>query len=254
MEQALDRRALRGRPRRHRRPARAVGACRPLRGRAAGRRPRLHGRRRRAFARRLLARAHLEARRRHLRRAGYELTSSPSLALAVVFMLGVPTGATRTVDLVDGRLAGGRASGLEKGDEIVAVNGTRGRVHGSRRGDQRQRRQARHASRSSATARSCSWRARRSSIPRRTSTASASRSGSTTRATGRWRRSDARTRRDLGGDEGDRRLARAARDRRGPRRGLERRRDRPGLEPITRASASATTSRCSRSSASRWRC
>jgi regulator of sigma E protease len=47
------------------------------------------------------------------------------LALAVVFMLGVPTGATRTVDLVtvDSPAA---AMGLEKGDEIVAVNGTRG--------------------------------------------------------------------------------------------------------------------------------
>ncbi len=47
------------------------------------------------------------------------------LALAVVFMLGVPTGATRTVDLVT---AGSPAAamGLEKGDEIVAVNGTRG--------------------------------------------------------------------------------------------------------------------------------
>ena len=47
------------------------------------------------------------------------------LALAVVFMLGVPTGATRTVDLVTAD-SPADAMGLEKGDEIVAVNGTRG--------------------------------------------------------------------------------------------------------------------------------
>ena len=47
------------------------------------------------------------------------------LALAVVFMLGVPTGATRTVDLVTAD-SPAAAMGLEKGDEIVAVNGTRG--------------------------------------------------------------------------------------------------------------------------------
>jgi regulator of sigma E protease len=47
------------------------------------------------------------------------------LALAVVFMLGVPTGATRTVDQVTAE-SPAAAMGLEKGDEIVAVNGTRG--------------------------------------------------------------------------------------------------------------------------------
>ena len=46
-------------------------------------------------------------------------------ALAVVFMLGVPTGATRTVDQVTAD-SPAAAMGLEKGDEIVAVNGTRG--------------------------------------------------------------------------------------------------------------------------------
>ena len=47
------------------------------------------------------------------------------LALAVVFMLGVPTGATRTVDQVSAD-SPAAAMGLQKGDEIVAVNGTRG--------------------------------------------------------------------------------------------------------------------------------
>jgi regulator of sigma E protease len=47
------------------------------------------------------------------------------LALAVVFMLGVPTGATRTVDQVTAE-SPAAAMGLEKGDEIVAVNGMRG--------------------------------------------------------------------------------------------------------------------------------
>jgi regulator of sigma E protease len=47
------------------------------------------------------------------------------LALTIVFMLGVPTGATRTVDEVaPGSPAA--AMGLEPGDEVVAVNGTRG--------------------------------------------------------------------------------------------------------------------------------
>src|SRR5262245_24500914 len=47
------------------------------------------------------------------------------VALAIVFMLGVPTGATRTVDTVspDSPAA---AMGLQAGDEIVAVNGTPG--------------------------------------------------------------------------------------------------------------------------------
>ena len=47
------------------------------------------------------------------------------LALALVFMLGVPTGATRTVEEV---AAGSPAAamGLEPGDEVVAVNGTEG--------------------------------------------------------------------------------------------------------------------------------
>lgn len=47
------------------------------------------------------------------------------IALAVVFMLGVPTGATRTVDQVSAD-SPAAAMGLESGDEIVAVNGTRG--------------------------------------------------------------------------------------------------------------------------------
>jgi regulator of sigma E protease len=47
------------------------------------------------------------------------------LALAIVFMLGVPTGATRTVEEVaTGSPAA--AMGLQPGDEIVAVDGTRG--------------------------------------------------------------------------------------------------------------------------------
>ena len=47
------------------------------------------------------------------------------LALAIVFMLGVPTGATRTVDEVaTGSPAA--AMGLESGDEVVAVNGKGG--------------------------------------------------------------------------------------------------------------------------------
>ena len=47
------------------------------------------------------------------------------LALAIVFMLGVPTGATRTVDEVaTGSPAA--AMGLEPGDEVVAVNGKGG--------------------------------------------------------------------------------------------------------------------------------
>jgi len=47
------------------------------------------------------------------------------LALAVVFMLGVPTGATRVVEEVS---AGSPAAamGLQPGDEVVAVNGTPG--------------------------------------------------------------------------------------------------------------------------------
>jgi regulator of sigma E protease len=47
------------------------------------------------------------------------------LALAVVFMLGVPSGATRTVDEVapDSPAA---AMGLQPGDEVIAVNGTEG--------------------------------------------------------------------------------------------------------------------------------
>ena len=47
------------------------------------------------------------------------------LALAVVFMIGVPTGATRTVEeVVPGSPAA--SAGLQPGDEIVAVNGTEG--------------------------------------------------------------------------------------------------------------------------------
>jgi len=47
------------------------------------------------------------------------------LALAVVFMLGVPTGATRVVEEVSpGSPAA--AMGLQPGDEVVAVDGTRG--------------------------------------------------------------------------------------------------------------------------------
>ncbi len=47
------------------------------------------------------------------------------LALAVVFMVGVPTGATRTVEeVVPGSPA--EAMGLEPGDEVVAVNRTGG--------------------------------------------------------------------------------------------------------------------------------
>ncbi len=47
------------------------------------------------------------------------------LALAVVFMLGVPTGATRTVEeVVPGSPAA--SAGLQPGDEIVAVNSTEG--------------------------------------------------------------------------------------------------------------------------------
>jgi regulator of sigma E protease len=47
------------------------------------------------------------------------------LALALVFMLGVPTGATRTVEQVT---SGSPASamGLRPGDEVVAVNGEKG--------------------------------------------------------------------------------------------------------------------------------
>jgi regulator of sigma E protease len=47
------------------------------------------------------------------------------VALAIVFMLGVPTGATRTVEEV---AAGSPAAamGLEPGDRVVAVNGTGG--------------------------------------------------------------------------------------------------------------------------------
>jgi regulator of sigma E protease len=46
-------------------------------------------------------------------------------ALALVFMLGVPAGATRTVDQVTSG-SPAAAMGLEPGDEIVAVNGERG--------------------------------------------------------------------------------------------------------------------------------
>ena len=47
------------------------------------------------------------------------------LALALVFMLGVPTGATRTVEEV-APASPAAAMGLQPGDEVVAVNGTRG--------------------------------------------------------------------------------------------------------------------------------
>jgi regulator of sigma E protease len=47
------------------------------------------------------------------------------LALALVFMLGVPTGATRTVEEV-APASPAAAMGLRPGDEVVAVNGTRG--------------------------------------------------------------------------------------------------------------------------------
>ena len=47
------------------------------------------------------------------------------LALAIVFMLGVPTGATHTVEEVSAD-SPAAAMGLQPGDEVVAVNGTRG--------------------------------------------------------------------------------------------------------------------------------
>jgi regulator of sigma E protease len=47
------------------------------------------------------------------------------IALAVVFMLGVPTGPTRVVEEVRAD-SPATAMGLQPGDEIVAVNGTRG--------------------------------------------------------------------------------------------------------------------------------
>jgi regulator of sigma E protease len=46
-------------------------------------------------------------------------------ALMIVFMLGVPTGATRTVEEVAPG-APAAAMGLQPGDQVVAVNGTRG--------------------------------------------------------------------------------------------------------------------------------
>jgi regulator of sigma E protease len=47
------------------------------------------------------------------------------LALALVFMLGVPTGATHTVEEV-APASPAAAMGLQTGDEVVAVDGTRG--------------------------------------------------------------------------------------------------------------------------------
>jgi regulator of sigma E protease len=47
------------------------------------------------------------------------------LALAVVFMLGVPTGATRTVEEVSAD-SPAAAMGLQPGDQVVAVNGSGG--------------------------------------------------------------------------------------------------------------------------------
>jgi regulator of sigma E protease len=47
------------------------------------------------------------------------------IALAIVFMLGVPTGATRTVEEVSAD-SPAAAMGLQAGDEVVAVNGTGG--------------------------------------------------------------------------------------------------------------------------------
>ena len=47
------------------------------------------------------------------------------VALAIVFMVGVPTGATRVVEEVTPGTPAA-AMGLQSGDEIVAVNGTRG--------------------------------------------------------------------------------------------------------------------------------
>ena len=65
------------------------------------------------------------------------------LALAVVFMLGVPTGATRTVEeVVPGSPAA--SAGLQPGDEIVAVNGADGRGRRPGRVDPRGRRGAGH--------------------------------------------------------------------------------------------------------------
>ena len=47
------------------------------------------------------------------------------LALAIVFMPGVPTGATRVVEAVE-RGPPAAAMGLQPGDEILAVDGARG--------------------------------------------------------------------------------------------------------------------------------
>ena len=116
------------------------------------------------------------------------------LALAIVFMVGIPTGATRVVEEVaaDSPAA---AMGLQPGGRDPGRRRSSARVGRGLRGDPRERRRSRHADRRARTARSCSSRARPSSTRSSRPTGSASRSSPSPRATGRWRRSGSPSRR-----------------------------------------------------------
>ena len=136
---------------------------------------------------------------------------------------GVPVEATRTVEeVVPGSPAA--AAGLQPGDRIVAVGGRDRPVRESGRGDPRAARASRSPSRSSGTASESDLRGRAARLRRGHATGSASSFGLRYESYGLAGIGRATRPGDhLGGDGGDRPVARPHRHGLGPRRGRERR-------------------------------